>query len=52
MQPRHGLDQHVWTLKLPELADEDEIGGVSLNRNRCHLVGADAVVDHPHDPAR
>ena len=51
-QPRHRIDQEVGALDVPELADIDDIGGVSRLDDRVEFVGGDAVEHAAHQPLR
>ena len=48
-QPRHRVDQQVRALDVPELADIDDVGGISGRDDRIELVGGDAVEHAAHE---
>src|SRR5664279_966612 len=52
MQSRHGVDQQIRTLDVPELADIDHVGRVVGPGDRIEFIGGDAVEDAAHQPLR
>ena len=47
-QPRHGVDQEIGALDVPELADIDHVGGVVGLGDRLEFIGGDAVEHAAH----
>src|SRR6267154_1467945 len=52
VEPRHRIDQKVGALDMPELADIDDIGGISRPDHRIELVGGYAIEHANYQPAR